>query len=301
MINNKPLLIVLTGPTAIGKTALSISLAKALNTEIISSDSRQFYREMSIGTAKPTSEEMDGVPHHFIDNLSIHDRYNVSMYEHEVLDCLNTLFKQHKSVIMTGGSGLYIDAVCQGIDELPDPDIALRKELQDTLDHQGIEVLQARLQQLDPDYYATVDKQNPKRLMRAIEVCETSGQSYSSLRTATKKERPFRILKIALNMDREQLFNRINQRVDIMMEQGLLEEVKQLIPYQNINALNTVGYKELFKYLNNNISLEQAVTDIKTNTRRYAKRQLTWLKKDTAYAWFHPKDVTEILNHVTTH
>ncbi len=294
----QPLLIVLTGPTAIGKTALSIDLAKALHTEIISADSRQFYREMAIGTAKPTEEETADIPHHFINNLSIHDKYNVSMYENEVLEFLKVKFQQYQTLILTGGSGLYIDAVCKGIDTLPDPDIELRKELQEIFDNQGIEILQQRLQRLDPIYYDEVDKQNHKRLMRAIEVCETSGKPYSSLRTATKKERPFRIIKIALNMDRPLLFERINLRVDMMMEQGLLEEVKRLVPYKNINALNTVGYKELFRYFDHEITLEQAITDIKTNTRRYAKRQLTWLKKDEEYVWFHPKDFTAILEYI---
>lgn len=293
-------LIVIAGPTAIGKTSLSIRLAKHYSTEVISCDSRQFYREMQIGTARPTLEEMDGVPHHFVGHLSVEQDYNVSNFEQEVLQKLEELFLYQDKVVMVGGSGLYIKAVCEGIDELPDPHPDLRKTLQETFEQQGLLPLQERLQKLDPEYYAVVDQQNSKRLMRAIEVCETSGQKYSDLRKQEPKARPFDIVKIALNMEREELFDRISLRNDIMINEGLLDEVKSLLGKRHLNALNTVGYKEIFRYLDGAISLDQAITDIKTNTRRYAKRQLTWFKKDAQFHWFHPADWDEILNLIVT-
>lgn len=297
---NNPLLVVLAGPTAVGKTGVALQLAQEFGTEIISSDSRQFYREMKIGTAVPSDEELTKVPHHFIRHLSIHEQYDVSRFETEALAKLEQLFLEHKIVIMTGGSGLYINAVCKGFDELPDRDRDLRKKLQALFDKEGIIALQEKLQKLDPLYFEKVDKNNPNRLLRAIEVCEVTGKPYSQLRRGQVKERPFRILKIALNRDREELFERIAVRTDQMMADGLLDEVKSLLPHRHENALNTVGYKELFEYLDGNISLEQAITNIKTNTRRYAKRQLTWFKKDPEYHWFHPERIEEIATFIAT-
>jgi tRNA dimethylallyltransferase len=291
-------LLVIAGPTAIGKTAFSIAIAKHFGTEIISADSRQFYREMRIGTAYPEPEELAVVKHHFVGNLSIEDHYNVSRYESDVLGLLEELYQSHDIVVITGGSGLYLDAVCRGIDELPDPDPALRQSLKDDLSEMGIGVLQRRLQELDPEYYEIVDLNNPKRLLRALEVCIQTGQTYSSLRMNTVKPRPFNIIKIGLNTDRDLLFKRIGERVDKMMEKGLLDEVKSLLPLRENNALNTVGYKELFAYFDGDVSLEQAIENIKTNTRRYAKRQLTWFKRDQEIKWFEPEGLEEVLAFV---
>lgn len=297
----KPLLIVIAGPTAVGKTALSIRLAQYLQTEILSADSRQFFREMSIGTARPDKKEMQGIPHHFTGHLSISESYNVSDFEQDSVALLEQLFQKKNTAVMVGGSGLYIKAVCEGIDTLPDPDPDLRQQLVRSYENEGIEILQKRLFELDRPYYHEVDKHNPKRLMRAIEVCETTGKKYSDLRLQQPKPRPFRILKIGLELPRQELFERIHQRTDKMMEHGLLEEAKRLAPFRRLNALNTVGYKELFRYLDGTINLEQAVTDIKTNTRRYAKRQMTWFKKDTEFTWYHPSQLHEIIASITPH
>lgn len=298
--NRNRLLVVLAGPTAVGKTDVAIELAQRFGTEIISADSRQFYKEMNIGTAVPSAEELALVPHHFIGHLSIHDPYDVSRFEREALQKLEDLFAKHKFVIMAGGSGLYINAVCQGFDELPDKDPDLRKELEDLLDKEGIRSLQEKLKQLDPEFYEKVDKNNPKRLLRAVEVCLITGKPYSQFRKGGVKSRPFRVLKIALNREREELFARIAARADQMMAAGLLEEVRSLMPYRHLNALNTVGYKELFDYLDGNRTLEQTITDIKTNTRRYAKRQLTWFKNDPEYLWFYPEAIEEIASLISS-
>jgi len=273
-------LLIVTGPTAVGKTAYTIELAERLGTPIISADSRQMYREMRIGTAAPTEEELARVQHFFVGNLSIHDYYNVSMFEQKVLELLETLFVDHPVVIMTGGSPQYIDAVCNGIDELPDPDPDIRQYVNQLYQTNGLEALCAQLATLDPDYYAQVNHNDSKRMIRAVEVSLQMKKPYSQCLHQPKKQRDFKIEKYYLNRPREVLFDRINRRVDQMMEQGLLEEAQQLLPYRNLNALNTVGYKELFDYFDGNCSLEQAVTDIKTHTRRYAKRQLTWFKRD---------------------
>ncbi|MBI9037214.1 MAG: tRNA (adenosine(37)-N6)-dimethylallyltransferase MiaA [Bacteroidales bacterium] len=293
--SQKPVLIVISGPTAVGKTDTGIELAKIFNTEIISADSRQFYKELQIGTAVPMSDEMQGVKHHFIGNLSIHDYYNVSKFENEVLELLKQLFKKNNYAIMLGGSGLYINAVCRGIDELPDADESLREKLNFEFNKNGIEYLRNKLKHLDPDFYTIVDKSNHKRLMRAIEVCLTTGKTYSSLRANEIKSRDFDIIKIGLNRDRPELFDRINNRVDIMIRNGLAEEAKSLFSFRDLNALKTVGYKEFFEYFENKISLEQAITNIKTNTRRYAKRQLTWFKNDDLIKWFHPNETEKIV------
>ncbi|HSN50428.1 MAG TPA: tRNA (adenosine(37)-N6)-dimethylallyltransferase MiaA, partial [Bacteroidales bacterium] len=284
-----------TGPTAVGKTSVSVALAKQLSTSVLSADSRQFYREMRIGTATPKPEELDNVPHYFIGNLSVNEDYNASRFEEEALKLLEKLFSlNNKTVILTGGSGLYINALCRGIDDLPDPDLSLREKLKEYLEKGGTLALGEMLKAKDPAYYEEVDKANPKRLLRALEVCLTTGKPYSSFRRNKTKDRFFKVVKIGLYREREELNNRINQRVDHMMEEGLLEEVRSLVPYRHLNALNTVGYKELFRYLDGVISLDQAVTDIKTNSRRYAKRQMTWFRKDQEIHWADANNLTLI-------
>lgn len=273
-------LLVITGPTAVGKTDYTISLAEQLGAPIISADSRQMFRELKIGTAAPTEAELARVKHYFVGNLSIHDYYNVSMFEQQVLELLETLFLSHPVVIMTGGSPQYIDAVCNGIDELPDPEPGIRQYVNNLFKTNGIDALRAQLALLDPDYYECVNHNDHKRMIRAVEVSLQMKKPYSQCLHQTKKERHFKIDKYYLNRPRDVLFERINRRVDAMMEQGLLEEARQLLPYRDLNALNTVGYKELFDYFDGKCSLEQAVEDIKTHTRRYAKRQLTWFKRD---------------------
>ena len=273
-------LLVITGPTAVGKTDYTISLAEQLGAPIISADSRQMFRELKIGTAAPTEAELARVKHYFVGNLSIHDYYNVSMFEQQVLELLETLFLSHPVVIMTGGSPQYIDAVCNGIDELPDPEPGIRQYVNNLFKTNGIDALRAQLALLDPDYYERVNHNDHKRMIRAVEVSLQMKKPYSQCLHQTKKERHFKIEKYYLNRPRDVLFERISRRVDAMMEQGLLEEARQLLPYRDLNALNTVGYKELFDYFDGKCSLEQAVEDIKTHTRRYVKRQLTWFKRD---------------------
>lgn len=293
-------LIVIAGPTAVGKTSVAVELAKHYQTEILSADSRQFYREMQVGTARPTAKEMNGIPHHFTGHLYVTETYNVSTFEKEALSLLESLFQSYEDVIMAGGSGLYINAVCHGIDELPDPDPELRQRLQHDYETKGIEILREKLQQLDPEYYIEVDINNPKRLIRGIEVCLATGRKYSEMRTQTSTERPFNIIKIGLTLEREELFQRISKRTDKMIEEGLVDEVRSLYPYRDFNALNTVGYKEIFRYLDGEITLEQTIEDIKTNTRRYAKRQLTWFRKDPEITWFSPFDLQEIIKFIDT-
>lgn len=282
---NKPTLVVVTGPTAVGKTSLTIELASELNTSIISADSRQFYKELRIGTAFPEDEELKQVSHYFLGHLSIQDYYSVSRFEQDVLQLLPQLFDKNPVVILTGGSGLYIDAVCKGIDDLPDPDPKIRTYVMEIFDNEGIEGLRNRIKLLDPAYYEQSDIANHKRLMRALEVTLQMGEPYSCFLTSSDKNRDFDIFKFCLNRPREILFDRINKRVDQMIQKGLLDEVKSLIPFKNLNALNTVGYKELFDYLDGKLSFDQAVEDIKTHTRRYAKRQLTWFKRDGDYKY----------------
>lgn len=284
-LNNRPTLIVIAGPTAVGKTEYCLSLAKKYNTAIISADSRQFYREMKIGTAVPSDSELLSVPHHFIGNLSIFDYYSVSRFEEEVLQLLSSLFEHAPVVIMTGGSGLYIDAVCYGIDKLPPPEPSVRDYVTQLYEKQGLNALQKHLQLLDPEYYKEVDIANHKRLMRAIEVCLQTGKTYSSFRVLKEKKRDFEIEKYCLMRPRHILFNRINQRVDKMMKNNWLDEARTLYPHRNLNALNTVGYKELFRYIEGEISLLQAVEEIKKNTRRYAKRQISWFRRDSSYKY----------------
>ena len=291
-------LLVILGPTAIGKTKLAINIAKTFDAEIISADSRQFYKELKIGVAAPTDEELKVVKHHFVSHLSIIEYYNVSKFENEVLGFLNGYFQNKRYAVMASGSGLYIDAVCKGIDEMPDPDDKLRKQLKKTLKNNGLEPLLKQLKQLDLEYYDVVDLNNPNRIMRALEVCLKTGKTYTSLRNNKPKKRDFEIIKIGLNRPREELFEIIENRVDKMIEQGLLDEVKGLWKYKNLNALNTVGYKEIFDYFDGNCTLDQAIEKIKTNTRRYAKRQLTWFKKDKSIHWFHPDEKEKIVEFV---
>ena len=298
MSKQKNTLLVILGPTASGKTGVAIELAKHFNCEIISADSRQFYKEIPIGTAAPDEKQLSEIKHHFIGNLSIFDEFNVSQFEHDVLNLLNVKFKENPLMIMTGGSGLYIDAVCNGIDELPDPDEKLREELKLKLQQQGIESLQQQLKDLDPVYYNQVDLQNPKRLLRAIEVCLQTGKPYSELRKSKPAERDFNIIKIGLNLPREKLYSQINLRTEIMIKNGWIDEARAIFKYKHLNSLNTVGYKELFKYLSNEWALELAIEKIKTNTRRYAKRQITWFKRDHEIQWFTPHDTKEIIRFI---
>jgi len=293
--SHKPTLIVIAGPTASGKTGLAIDVARHFNTEIISADSRQFYREIPIGTAAPSGEQLNQVPHHFVGNLSIQDEYNVSRYEKEVLALLDEKFKENNLMLMVGGSGLYINAVCNGIDELPDPDPVLRDELNAIFQQKGIAALQESIRQLDPEYFEQVDQNNPKRLLRAIEVCRQSGKTSSHLHRNQPVQRNFNILKIGLELPREILNQHINQRTDKMLQRGWLEEARAVFPYRHLNALNTVGFKELFAYLDGKWPLEQAIEKIKTNTRRYAKRQMTWFRKDTDIHWLAPKDLENMI------
>ncbi len=291
-------LIVIGGPTAIGKSQLAIDLAKEFNCEILSADSRQFYREMSIGTAKPSEEEMQGIKHHFINNISINDTYNVGKYEEEALQTLHRIYEKNNLAILVGGSGLFINAILYGLDDLPPSDEKIRNDLEIQLIEKGLESLQQQLQKLDPEYYQSADMQNPRRVVRALEVCLVTGKPYSQLRVKKIVYREFKTILVVLNTDREILYNRINQRVDIMMQQGLLEEVKNLTPHKNNNALQTVGYKELFDYLNNQCTLDFAVDKIKQNSRNYAKRQITWFKKNEEAKWFEPSQKNEIVNYL---
>jgi len=291
-------LIVITGPTAVGKTSLCLDIARRLDIPVINADSRQIYREMRIGTAQPTADEMGGVRHYFVGTLNLSDYYSASMYEQDVLRLLDTLLADSDYALMAGGSMMYIDAVCDGIDDIPTVDDETRQTMKRRLQDEGLEALVEELRQLDPEHYAIVDRKNPRRVVHALEICHMTGRTYTSYRTAKKKQRPFRIVKIGLNREREELYSRINQRVDQMMAQGLLEEARRLYPYRALNALNTVGYKELFEYFEGRWSLQEAVERIKGNTRRYARKQLTWYKKDETIRWFHPDDEKGIIDYI---
>jgi tRNA dimethylallyltransferase len=293
-------LIVVAGPTAVGKTAAAIELAKHFNTVVVSADSRQFFREMAIGTAKPNADELAIVKHYFIDSHSITEPFSVGDFEKEGLALLDDLFKTYDHVVLAGGSGLYIKAICEGFDDLPTAVPSIREMLNQELEEKGIASLQEKLKLVDPIYYDEVDLGNPQRIIRALEVFESSGKPISSFRQATVNKRPFHIVKLALNLPREVLYNRINERVDIMIQQGLLAEVKTLLPYRHLNALNTVGYAELFDYFDGNITLEKAVEMIKQNTRRFAKRQLTWFRRDSAFHWLQVSDTDIISQMITT-
>ena len=283
---HKKHLIVVAGPTAIGKTSLGIELAQKFSAEIISADSRQFYKEMRIGTAVPSEAELQAAQHHFIQHISIEEDYSVGDFERDALQKLQELFLKHDVVIMVGGSGLYIDAVIKGLDHFPEVDPTIRIDLKQELEDRGLEALQEELKTRDPGYYSEVDLQNPHRVIRALEICRGTGKPYSAFRKKSTKNRFFDTLYVGLSAEREVVYDRINRRVDIMMQQGLLEEVEQLFPRRDLNALNTVGYKELFKYLNKEWDLETAVSEIKKNTRRFAKRQYTWFRKNEQINWF---------------
>jgi len=298
MTSDGKLLVVICGPTASGKTTVAIQLAKSLKTEIISADSRQFYEKMRIGTAFPSEDEREGVTHHFLGHLGLTDPYNVSRYEREVISLLDELFRRYPVVIMAGGSGLYLHAVCHGIDTLPDPDHGLREELKGLLASRGIQALQQKLLELDPVYCRTVDMCNSSRLIRALEICISTGLPYSSLRSQKPVPRTFNTLKIGLDLPRPELFKRINERVDRMLAGGWMEEAVSLFEFRGCNALNTLGYKELFAHFSGDISLAEAVEKIKTNTRRYAKRQLTWFRKDKEIHWFSPGDLQQMLDMI---
>jgi len=291
-------LVVITGPTAVGKTELTIRVAQQFGIPIINADSRQLFRELKIGTAAPTDEELRQVHHYFVGTLGLSDYYSASLFEQQVLEILQREFTQHDYAIMAGGSMMYIDAVCNGIDDIPTVDDDTRNLLKQRLANEGLEVLVEELRQLDPEHYEIVDKQNPRRVVHALEICLMTGKTYTSFRKQEKKQRPFRIIKIGLNRDREELYQRINRRVDQMMAQGLLQEAERLYPQRSVNALNTVGYKELFDYMDGRWSLEEAVERIKGNTRRYARKQLTWFKRDDSLRWFHPDQQEDILNYI---
>jgi tRNA dimethylallyltransferase len=297
--NNKEL-IVISGPTAIGKTGLSISIAKKLNTEIISADSRQIYKELSIGTAVPSLEELAQVKHHFIQNISVHDSYNASKYEDDVNLLLNELFQQYDKIILCGGSGMYIDAVCKGIDLLPAIDPETRNRIQLQFEQEGIESLLEDLLKLDPASFNKIDLSNPKRIQKALEISVITGKPYSSFLTSPEKKRAYTVKRIALDMNREELYERINTRVEEMINKGLEQEALSLYPYRKINALNTVGYKELFESFEGKISLDEAITKIQSNTRNYARKQLTWFRKDESTKWFHPSDIEAIMEFITS-
>lgn len=291
-------LIVILGPTGIGKTDLSIDIARELGTEIISSDSRQIYKELKLGTAVPSDDQLQKVKHHFIGHKSIYDYYNASMFEFEVLDLLDELYKKYNQVIMTGGSGMYIHAVCDGIDELPTIDNQLRDDLIQKYNKEGIESLRIQLKMLDPESYQNIDLKNPKRILKALEVTIQTGKPYSSFLTRPKKERPFHILKIGLQRERDELYHRINVRVDQMVQDGLVEEAQYFFKDRHLNSLNTVGYKELFEHFEGKISLTKAIELIKRNSRHYAKRQMSWFNRDQEIHWFHPEKKMDMMDFI---
>jgi len=291
-------LIVLTGPTGIGKTGVGIKLARHFNTEIVSSDSRQIFKEMTIGTAVPGTIELTSVKHHFIQSHSIEENYNASKFENDSLDLINSLFKNHDLVLMVGGSMLYIDAVCNGIDVMPDADPEIRKSLKDKFEKEGLESLRFLLKKLDPDYYNSVDLKNHNRIIHALEICIMTGKPYSFFRSNPKKNRSFSIIKIGLNCDRKVLHNRINLRVDQMIDAGLETEARNLYPLKHLNALNTVGYRELFTFFDGEITREKAIEFIKRNSRRYARKQLTWFRNDNEMNWFEPEQSSEIITFI---
>jgi len=298
-VSSAKTLIVITGPTAVGKTALCLDLAQHFGIPIINADSRQIYKELKIGTASPTDEQLAKVKHYFVGSLSLNDYYSASLFEQQTMEILEREFAKSDYALMAGGSMMYIDAVCDGIDNIPTVDDATRETLKARLASEGLEPLVEELKQLDPEYYEIVDKQNPRRVVHGLEICLMTGKTYTSFRKREKKQRPFRIIKIGLNRDREELYDRINQRVDQMMDEGLLDEARNLYPMRHMNALNTVGYKEMFAYLDGTWTLEEAVERIKGNTRRYARKQLTWYKKDEQIRWFHPDEKENILSYIS--
>lgn len=293
---NKNYLICIVGPTAVGKTSNAIKVAQFFESEIVSADSRQFYKELELGTAKPNDQELAQVRHHLVNSLSIHDDYDVGKFEKEALAIIDDIHTRHSLAIMVGGSGLFVDAVCHGLDEFPEVKPGLRDELNAVLKSKGLEILVEELKITDPEYYQLVDIHNPQRIIRALEVIRSTGRKFSSFRNRAKIERPFEIIKIGLTMDRDELYKRIDERMDIMLAQGLVEEAKELLPFKQLNALQTVGYQEIFPYLEGEYDYEEAVRLLKRNSRRYAKRQLTWFRRDESVKWFEPNQIDEILS-----
>ena len=293
-------LVIITGPTGIGKTEVSIKVARHFNAEIVSADSRQIFKELNIGTAVPSQEELAAIPHHFIQSHSVEENYNASRYETEALELIDKLFQQRDVLLLVGGSMLYIDAICKGIDSMPDADPEVRAALKKQLEEEGLESLRLQLKTLDPEYYKKVDLKNPNRIIHALEISIQTGKPYSSFRSDTPKKRPFQIIKIALNCDRQVLHNRINLRVDKMMEAGLETEARSVYHKKQLNSLNTVGYQELFAYFNGEISREKAIELIKRNSRRYARKQITWFRRDEAVKWFEPSNTEEIIEWIDT-
>ena len=294
----KNTLIVLIGPTGVGKTELSLSIAEHFKTCIVSADSRQLYADLKIGTAAPTPDQLARVPHHFVGTLRLTDYYSAAQYEAEVMVKLEELFQQNDVVVLTGGSMMYVDAICKGIDDIPTVDKETRELMIQRYEEEGLEKLCSELKLLDPEYYQIVDLKNPKRVIHALEICYMTGKTYTSFRTREIKKRPFRIIKIGLTCEREELYNRINRRVDEMMEKGLLEEARSVAEYKHLNSLNTVGYKEIFKYIDGEWPLDFAIEKIKQNSRIYSRKQMTWFKRDTEISWFHPEKKEEIMNHI---
>jgi tRNA dimethylallyltransferase len=295
----KPTLIVLLGPTGVGKTNISLEISQKFNAPIISSDSRQFYRELKTGTAAPTEKELAQAKHYFIGTHSIHDEYNAGQYEQDVIHLLDELFLTHSVVMLVGGSMMYVDAVCNGMDDLPTITDVVRNQWLKIYEKEGLEYIQQELQKLDPEHYKSVDLKNYKRVLHALEICTMTGKTYSEQRTGVRKERKFNILKIGLNRPRPELYERINQRVDVMMDDGLLEEARQYYSFKHLNTLNTVGYKELYQYMDGELTLDEAVQKIKQDSRRYAKRQLTWFNRDKEVNWFHPDKTDDIITFIS--
>ena len=291
-------LIVLIGPTGVGKTELSLSIAEHFQTCILSADSRQLYQELKIGTAAPTPSQLARAPHHFVGTLGLTDYYSAAQYEADVLEKLEELFQHNDTVVLTGGSMMYVDAVCKGIDDIPTVDKETRELMLQRYEEEGLETLCAELKILDPEYYQIVDLKNPKRVIHALEICYMTGKTYTSFRTQKHKERPFRIIQIGLTREREELYDRINRRVDEMMQEGLLEEAKSVYPFKHLNSLNTVGYKEIFNYLDGEWSLDFAIEKIKQNSRIYSRKQMTWFKRNPNIQWFHPEQKKEIMNYI---
>lgn len=297
-MNSKKTLIVLIGPTGVGKTDLSIKIAEKYNSPIISADSRQLYSDLKIGTAAPAEEYLKRVKHYFVGTLKLTDYYSAAQYESDVISLLEELFKENDTILLTGGSMMYIDAICKGIDDIPTVDNDTRRMMMEKYEKEGLERLCAELKLLDPEYYSIVDLKNPKRVIHALEICYMTGKTYTSFRTGNKKQRPFDIIKIGLCREREELYERINRRVDMMINDGLVDEVKSVYQYRDLNSLNTVGYKEIIQYLDGNCTLNFAIEKIKQNSRIYSRKQMTWFKRDNEITWFHPDNEEGIMNFI---
>lgn len=297
-MNSKKTLIVLIGPTGVGKTDLSIKIAEKYNSPIISADSRQLYSDLKIGTAAPAEEYLKRVKHYFVGTLKLTDYYSAAQYESDVISLLEELFKENDTILLTGGSMMYIDAICKGIDDIPTVDNDTRRMMMEKYEKEGLERLCAELKLLDPEYYSIVDLKNPKRVIHALEICYMTGKTYTFFRTGNKKQRPFDIIKIGLCREREELYERINRRVDMMINDGLVDEVKSVYQYRNLNSLNTVGYKEIIQYLDGNCTLDFAIEKIKQNSRIYSRKQMTWFRRDNEITWFHPDNEEGIMNFI---